>query len=190
MSRDCGCVPGSLPQPRRLRQWASRHTRLRRRHASGDSDAAPVLARGAPLYFRAPLAPESCAHSSQLYTVAPAAAPRRAARSCLPSRRGHKRAPWMRPVQLVGGDAIRSSAFIARHRRRCQRRQLSLGATLPGVSEAIRIFGVRFFNQLALTVAETHIAFAAARDNAPTRFRPRASVRPLARDSEPRSEME
>jgi hypothetical protein len=136
---------------------------LRRCSCAGSRRSAP-----APLYFRAPLAPESCAHSSQLYTVAPAAAPRRAARSCLPSRRGHKRAPWMRPVQLVGGDAIRSSAFIARHRRRCQRRQLSLGATLPGVSEAIRIFGVRFFDQFTLTVAKPYIAFVAARGDTPT----------------------
>jgi hypothetical protein len=73
----------------------------------------------------------------------------------------------MRPVQLVGGDAIRSSAFIARHRRRCQRRQLSLGATLPGVSEAIRIFGVRFFDQFTLTVAKPYIAFVAAGGDAP-----------------------
>ena len=79
-----------------------------------------------------------------------------------------KRAPWMRPVRLVGGDAIRSSAFIARHRRRCQRRQLSLGATLPGVSEAIRIFGVRFFDQFTLTVAKPYIAFVAAGGDAPT----------------------
>jgi hypothetical protein len=39
-----------------------------------------------PLYFRAPLAPASCAHSNQPYVVAPAAAPWHAARSC--TRRG------------------------------------------------------------------------------------------------------
>jgi hypothetical protein len=42
-------------------------------------------------------------------------------------------------------------------------------ATLPRVSEAIQIFGVRFFNQLALTVAQSCIAFAAAGGDAPTR---------------------
>ena len=67
MSPDCGCVPGSLLQSRHLRQWASRHTRLRpepcfrrlRRCSCADSRRnAP-----APLDFRAPLAPESCARA-------------------------------------------------------------------------------------------------------------------------------
>jgi hypothetical protein len=50
-----------------------------------------------------------------------------------------------------------------------QRRPLSLGPPrLPGVSEAIQIFGMRFFDQLALTVAKEHIAFIAARGDAPT----------------------
>jgi hypothetical protein len=40
---------------------------------------------------------------------------------------------------------------------------------LPRVTEAIQIFGVRFFNQLALTVAQSCIAFAAAGGDAPTR---------------------
>src|SRR4029077_17554250 len=63
----------------------------------------------APLYFRAPLAPESCAHSSQLYTVAPAAARRRAAHSCSPSRPGHKLAPWTRrtPLPLAAAAVAR-----------------------------------------------------------------------------------
>jgi hypothetical protein len=93
MSPDCGCVPESLPQPRHLRQWASRHTRLRlepcfrglrRCSCAGSQRNAP-----APLDFGAPLALGSCAQSSQLYTVAPAAAPRRAARCWSPSRRGY-----------------------------------------------------------------------------------------------------
>ena len=37
MSPDCGCVPGSLPQPRHLRQWWRADTLgFDRRHASGD----------------------------------------------------------------------------------------------------------------------------------------------------------
>jgi hypothetical protein len=67
MSPDCRCVPGSLPQPHHLCQWASQHTRLRpepcfrrlRRCSCTDSRRnAP-----APLDFRAPLAPESCARA-------------------------------------------------------------------------------------------------------------------------------
>src|ERR1700738_4597604 len=42
-------------------------------------------------------------------------------------------------------------------------------ATLPRVSEAIQKFGRRSFNQLALTVAQSCIAFAAAGGDAPTR---------------------
>jgi len=34
---------------------------------------------------------------------------------------------------------------------------------LPGVDELIQILVMRFFDQLALTVAEAHVAFAAAR---------------------------
>ena len=98
MSPDCGCVPGSLPQPRHLRQWASRHTRLRPetcfRRFRCCSCAGSQRNVPAPLYFRDPLAPWSCAHSNQPHAVAPAAAPRRAARCCLPSRRGHRLARW------------------------------------------------------------------------------------------------
>ena len=68
----------------------------------------------APLYFRAPLALESCAQSSQLYTVAPAAAPRHAGRSCSASRRGRKLAPWMRRTPLP-----LTAAAVARFGGRC-----------------------------------------------------------------------
>ena len=51
---------------------------------------------------------------------------------------------------------------------RYQRRLLSLGAMLPRVCDAIRIFGVRVFDQLALTVAKEHIAFAATVGDAPS----------------------
>jgi hypothetical protein len=43
----------------------------------------------------------------------------------------------------------------------------SLGATLPGVSQAIKLLGVRFFDQLTLTAAQPCIAFAAAGGDAP-----------------------
>ena len=39
---------------------------------------------------------------------------------------------------------------------------------LPGVSEAIQVLGMRFFNQLASTVAQSCIAFIAARGDALT----------------------
>jgi hypothetical protein len=42
-----------------------------------------------------------------------------------------------------------------------------LGLRLPGVGEPIQIFVVRFFDQLALTAAQSCIAFAAADSNSP-----------------------
>jgi hypothetical protein len=61
--------------------------------------------------------------------------------------------------------AARSAPFQIESSDAASARPLSLGATLPGISEAIQIFLVRFFNRLALTVAGPCVAFAAARED-------------------------
>jgi hypothetical protein len=58
-----------------------------------------------------------------------------------------------RPAALMSAAATRIRRLVA----------------LPCVSEPIQIFGMRFFNRVALTVAQSCIAFAAADGDAPAR---------------------